>query len=158
MRISYLLFNTSYQFFSFENWLTVPGPQSKDDRIRHHIADISFCRIISSFPMVIQILSSVLFYCFCLIPYKRRKWIFSLNIIIIIIHFYQCTEDTPIIKALNLFVENRISALPVLNLEGRVVNIYAKFDVIVSNISVLSEIELVVLRSAWSVVVHHHKN
>ncbi|XP_041367495.1 5'-AMP-activated protein kinase subunit gamma-1-like isoform X3 [Gigantopelta aegis] len=40
------------------------------------------------------------------------------------------TPDTPLIKALNLFVENRISALPVVNEEQKVVDIYAKFDVI----------------------------
>lgn len=40
------------------------------------------------------------------------------------------TQDTPIIKALNLFVEHRISALPVLDKQGKVVDIYAKFDVI----------------------------
>nr|QFR39802.1 5' AMP-activated protein kinase gamma subunit [Azumapecten farreri] len=42
------------------------------------------------------------------------------------------TTDTPLFKALNMFVEHRISALPVLDADGRVVNIYAKFDVIVS--------------------------
>nr|WUG45402.1 AMPKgamma [Argopecten irradians] len=39
-------------------------------------------------------------------------------------------RDTPLFKALNMFVEHRISALPVLDADGRVVNIYAKFDVI----------------------------
>ncbi|CAI9728113.1 Hypothetical predicted protein [Octopus vulgaris] len=38
--------------------------------------------------------------------------------------------DTPIIKALNLFVEHRISALPVVDEQGKVVDVYAKFDVI----------------------------
>nr|XP_026689785.1 5'-AMP-activated protein kinase subunit gamma-1-like [Ciona intestinalis] len=41
------------------------------------------------------------------------------------------TEDTPIIEALRLFVQNRVSALPVLDAQtGKVVDIYAKFDVI----------------------------
>lgn len=40
------------------------------------------------------------------------------------------TPDTPLIKALNMFVEHRISALPLVNSDGKVVNIYAKFDVI----------------------------
>ncbi|ESO88020.1 hypothetical protein LOTGIDRAFT_193883 [Lottia gigantea] len=40
------------------------------------------------------------------------------------------SQDTPIITALNIFVENRISALPVVDKDGRVVDIYAKFDVI----------------------------
>ncbi|KAK7498360.1 hypothetical protein BaRGS_00010314 [Batillaria attramentaria] len=40
------------------------------------------------------------------------------------------TKDMPLITALNLFVENRISALPVLDENGHVVDIYAKFDVI----------------------------
>ncbi|PVD30963.1 hypothetical protein C0Q70_10239 [Pomacea canaliculata] len=40
------------------------------------------------------------------------------------------SKDLPLIKALNLFVEHRISALPVLDEDGYVVDIYAKFDVI----------------------------
>ncbi|XP_055876585.1 5'-AMP-activated protein kinase subunit gamma-2-like isoform X3 [Biomphalaria glabrata] len=38
--------------------------------------------------------------------------------------------ETPIIRALHLFVDHRISALPVVDSTGQVVNIYAKFDVI----------------------------
>ncbi|XP_051555245.1 5'-AMP-activated protein kinase subunit gamma-1-like isoform X1 [Myxocyprinus asiaticus] len=38
--------------------------------------------------------------------------------------------DTPIIKALGIFVERRISALPVVDVAGKVVDIYSKFDVI----------------------------
>lgn len=38
--------------------------------------------------------------------------------------------DTPIIKALNIFVERRVSALPVVDESGKVVDIYSKFDVI----------------------------
>uniref|UniRef100_A0A3B4E2P6 CBS domain-containing protein n=1 Tax=Pygocentrus nattereri TaxID=42514 RepID=A0A3B4E2P6_PYGNA len=38
--------------------------------------------------------------------------------------------DTPIIKALNIFVERRVSALPVVDVTGKVVDIYSKFDVI----------------------------
>lgn len=37
---------------------------------------------------------------------------------------------TPVIEALNMFVNHRISAVPVVDPEGKVVNIYAKFDVI----------------------------
>lgn len=36
------------------------------------------------------------------------------------------------IEALNMFVNHRISAVPVVDDQGKVVNIYAKFDVIVS--------------------------
>ena len=39
--------------------------------------------------------------------------------------------DTLIIEALNKFVERRISALPIVDDEGKLVDIYAKFDVIV---------------------------
>lgn len=39
--------------------------------------------------------------------------------------------STPIIEALNLFVVTRCSALPVVDDEQRLVNIYSKFDVIV---------------------------
>ncbi|KAL2097736.1 hypothetical protein ACEWY4_006943 [Coilia grayii] len=38
--------------------------------------------------------------------------------------------NTPIIKALSLFVERRVSALPVVDDSGKVVDIYSKFDVI----------------------------
>ncbi|KAJ4442874.1 hypothetical protein ANN_04467, partial [Periplaneta americana] len=40
------------------------------------------------------------------------------------------SEDTSIILALKKFVERRVSALPIIDLEGRLVDIYAKFDVI----------------------------
>ncbi|XP_063903366.1 5'-AMP-activated protein kinase subunit gamma-2-like isoform X2 [Zophobas morio] len=39
-------------------------------------------------------------------------------------------EDTSIILALKKFVERRVSALPIVDNEGRLVDIYAKFDVI----------------------------
>ncbi|XP_078321903.1 5'-AMP-activated protein kinase subunit gamma-1-like isoform X4 [Crassostrea virginica] len=42
----------------------------------------------------------------------------------------KATPRTPIIKALNMFVDHHISALPVCDEDGRVINIYAKFDVI----------------------------
>ncbi|RUS91803.1 hypothetical protein EGW08_000374 [Elysia chlorotica] len=40
------------------------------------------------------------------------------------------TTETPLIEALNMFVEHRISALPVVDDSGQVTSIYAKFDVI----------------------------
>lgn len=42
-------------------------------------------------------------------------------------------EDTSIITALHKFIERRVSALPLVDSEGRLVDIYAKFDVIVSH-------------------------
>lgn len=42
------------------------------------------------------------------------------------------TEDTSIILALKKFVERRVSALPMIDSEGKLVDIFAKFDVIVS--------------------------
>lgn len=42
------------------------------------------------------------------------------------------TEDTLIIEALTKFVNRRVSALPIVDAEGRLKDIYAKFDVIVS--------------------------
>ena len=41
------------------------------------------------------------------------------------------TTDTPLITALQLFNDRRVSALPVVDEMGKVVDIYAKFDVIV---------------------------
>ncbi len=43
--------------------------------------------------------------------------------------------ETPIIEALNKFVKKRISALPIVDEEGKLVDIYAKFDVIVSKLN-----------------------
>ncbi|KAK7022876.1 5'-AMP-activated protein kinase subunit gamma-2 [Halocaridina rubra] len=40
------------------------------------------------------------------------------------------SQDTLIIEALNKFVEHRISALPIVDQQGKLVDIYAKFDVI----------------------------
>lgn len=40
-------------------------------------------------------------------------------------------EDTSIICALKKFVERRVSALPVVDTQGKLVDIFAKFDVIV---------------------------
>ena len=44
----------------------------------------------------------------------------------------QATYDMPVIQALNIFVDRRISARPVVDDSGRVIDIYAKFDVFVS--------------------------
>lgn len=40
------------------------------------------------------------------------------------------SPSTPIIKALGIFVERRVSALPVVDEDGKVVDVYSKFDVI----------------------------
>lgn len=42
------------------------------------------------------------------------------------------TEETSIIDALSKFVNRRVSALPLVDADGRLKDIYAKFDVIVS--------------------------
>lgn len=39
---------------------------------------------------------------------------------------------TPLIDVLDLLIERRLSVVPVLDSEGRVVNVYGKFDVMVS--------------------------
>lgn len=44
------------------------------------------------------------------------------------------TEETTIITALEKFLDRRVSALPVIDSEGRLVDIFAKFDVIVCNL------------------------
>lgn len=49
-----------------------------------------------------------------------------------LLEFFQATPDTPLIEALNMFVERRISALPIVSGEGKVVDIYTKFDILVS--------------------------
>lgn len=45
------------------------------------------------------------------------------------------SEETSIILALKKFVERRVSALPMVDQHGRLVDIFAKFDVIVSYLS-----------------------
>ncbi|TPP58323.1 putative 5'-AMP-activated protein kinase subunit gamma-2 [Fasciola gigantica] len=42
-------------------------------------------------------------------------------------------QDFPLHRALQYFIDHRVSALPVVDSEGRLVDIYAKFDVIVSD-------------------------
>ncbi len=44
-------------------------------------------------------------------------------------------QETPIITALTKFVERRVSALPIVDSMGRLVDIYSKFDVIVMDLS-----------------------
>ena len=39
-------------------------------------------------------------------------------------------EDTPIIQALQKFLDRRVSALPIVDVENRLLDIYARFDVI----------------------------
>ena len=46
--------------------------------------------------------------------------------------FPQVYPDTSVIEAFNIFAERRVSALPVVNKRGQVVDVYARFDVIVS--------------------------
>lgn len=41
-------------------------------------------------------------------------------------------KSTAISEALNIFVSSRVSALPVVDEDNKLVNIYSKFDVIVS--------------------------
>lgn len=45
-------------------------------------------------------------------------------------HIETASQETLIIEALNKFVEHRISALPIVDAQGKLVDIYAKFDVI----------------------------
>jgi len=54
----------------------------------------------------------------------------------------QITMDTRLIDALTLFVERRVSVLPVVDNDGKLVNAFAKYDTIVS----VTSIELL----AWS--------
>lgn len=47
---------------------------------------------------------------------------------------FQASPTTPLIKALKLFQERRVSALPIVDENNKIVDIYAKFDVIVSTL------------------------
>ena len=47
-------------------------------------------------------------------------------------NIHTVSQNTPVITALHMFVENRVSALPIVDENNRVIDIYAKFDVIVS--------------------------
>lgn len=46
-------------------------------------------------------------------------------------------KETPLTEALNIFVASRVSALPVVDENKILVNIYSKFDVIVSRLILL---------------------
>lgn len=50
---------------------------------------------------------------------------------------FQATADMAVIDAINIFVDRRVSALPVIDENRRVIDVYAKFDVIVSHVSFL---------------------
>ena len=47
-------------------------------------------------------------------------------------NIHTVNQSTPVITALHMFVENRVSALPIVDENNKVIDIYAKFDVIVS--------------------------
>ena len=44
------------------------------------------------------------------------------------------TPNTPLFQTLNLMVDKRVSALPIVDKKNKVVEVYAKFDVIVSSV------------------------
>ena len=48
-------------------------------------------------------------------------------------------HSMPIIEALRKFVDNRISALPIVDDDGKLIDIYAKFDVIVSQFCLINK-------------------
>lgn len=48
-------------------------------------------------------------------------------------NIHTVNQNTPVITALHMFVENRVSALPIVDENNKVIDIYAKFDVIVSS-------------------------
>ena len=43
------------------------------------------------------------------------------------------TTSMPLIQALTMLIERRISALPIVDKKNKVIDVYAKFDVIVSD-------------------------
>jgi len=43
-------------------------------------------------------------------------------------------ENTAVLEALDYFVKHRVSALPIVDKNKKLVNIYSKFDIIVSQI------------------------
>lgn len=63
---------------------------------------------------------------------------FNIEIMICILYEFflllKIEENTLVIDALHYFVKYRVSALPVVDKNRKLVNIYSKFDVIVSHI------------------------
>lgn len=49
-------------------------------------------------------------------------------------------EDTLIITALTKFEDRRVSALPIVDNDGHLIDIYAKFDVIVRNLILINDV------------------
>lgn len=60
-------------------------------------------------------------------------------------------QETPIITALTKFVERRVSALPIVDSMGRLVDIYSKFDVIVMDLSLIH-------RQTFSIIIFLFQN
>lgn len=55
-----------------------------------------------------------------------------LNFHKIFLCFFQLVTDAPLIQALKLFLERRISAIPIVDSEGRAIDLFAKIDIVVS--------------------------
>ena len=58
--------------------------------------------------------------------------------------------DTALIEVLNTFVSRHVSALPVVDDKRRVIDVYAKFDVIVSHRTVVIVAASREARGPWS--------
>lgn len=68
------------------------------------------------------------------------------------------SEDTSIILALKKFVERRVSALPMVDKEGHLVDIFAKFDVIVSwQLNIISGVQVILILMIWSMLSKPHQ-
>jgi len=68
----------------------------------------------------------------CLQAAPDTPLITAISMFVVLCVCLQATPETPLITAINMFVGRRISALPIVDAENRVIDIYAKFDVIVS--------------------------
>lgn len=60
-------------------------------------------------------------------------------------------EDTPIIQALQKFLEKRVSALPIVDDDNKLIDIYARFDVI--NLAVSNQYSLTICFSAIFIMI-----
>jgi 5'-AMP-activated protein kinase regulatory gamma subunit len=66
-----------------------------------------------------------------MLEYSKSCCIFQLQKIGTYSNIETAYHTTPIIEALHKFVDKRISALPIVDQDGKLIDIYAKFDVIV---------------------------
>lgn len=101
---------------------------------------VAFDLALLSFNLGAIVLGNFSFDCFQLFILKHvekslqvfGKYLYNRQTVAGAIIILQVRMDSKLIDALGLFVKTRVSALPVVSADNKVLDIYAKFDVLVS--------------------------